>query len=94
MDAYLVLNQIEKKKRSKLEKLNEMNNTGGVSNVGLIISIIIGGYAAYLSYECNSKLNVPEFQKVLYSILAYLFGLFYLFYYFLFRYDTCHSLSI
>ena len=90
MDAYLIVKQIENKKK-QIENLDNSQNKGGMNNVGLILSIIIGGYASFLSYECNSKKNIPEVQKILFAILAYIFGLLYLIYYFLFRYDSCHE---
>jgi hypothetical protein len=58
-------------------------------NIGTIISMMIGIYASYLSYECNSKKNIPEIQKIMFAIFAYIFGLFYLIYYYLFQYETC-----
>jgi heme O synthase-like polyprenyltransferase len=88
MDAYLILKNLEKNKKN-VEKLNESTQSKGVDSIGLLISIIIGAYAAFLSYECNSKKDVPESHKIFFAVLAYLFGLFYLVYYFLFRYDTC-----
>jgi hypothetical protein len=91
MDAYLIVKQIENKKK-QIENLDSSNNKGGMNNMGLILSIIIGGYASFLSYECNSKKNVPEVQKILFAILAYIFGLLYLIYYFLFRYDSCNEI--
>jgi hypothetical protein len=91
MDALIILKQIERNK-NRLEKLNESNNNSiWGSNIGLIISIFIGAFAAYLSYDCNSKKNMSELQKVLWAVLAYIFGLLYLIYYALFRFDTCHD---
>ncbi len=97
MDAYLIVNLIKKHKK-KLEKLNESSNSSNSSKsnssmetIGLIIAILIGAYAAHLSYECNTKLKIPEFQKIIYAILAYIFGIIYLLYYFLFRSDACHT---
>ena len=90
MDALLIVKQLQKNKKS-IEKMNQANNNNG-SNIGLFLSIIIGAYASYLSYECNSKHNVPELQKILFAVLAYIFGLLYLIYYFLFRYDKCHDI--
>ena len=91
MDALVILKQIERNK-NRLEKLNESNNNSiWGSNIGLIISIFIGAFAAYLSYDCNSKKNMSELQKVLWAVLAYIFGLLYLIYYALFRFDTCHD---
>jgi hypothetical protein len=92
MDALMILKKIELNKK-KLENLDDTkaktSKSDGIGNIGLMISIIIGVYAAYLSYECNSKKDIPEVQKIIFSVLAYIFGLFYLIYYFLFRYDTC-----
>lgn len=88
MDAYLIVNQLEKNKKN-IEKMDSSNKSSG-GNIGLILSIIIGAYASFLSYDCNSKKNLPEIQKILFAVLAYIFGLFYLIYYFLFRYDSCH----
>jgi len=89
MDALFIVKQLDKNKK-KIEKMNETNANKG-SNIGLVLSIIIGAYASYLSYECNSKNNVPEMQKIVFAILSYIFGLFYLIYYFLFKYDSCRE---
>ena len=93
MDAALVIKYLSKQenkpliKEDKIEKFN-MNTDGG-SMLGMIISIAIGGYAAYLSYECNTRHNMSEPMKIIYAILAYIFGLLYLIYYVLFRSDYC-----
>jgi len=34
---------------------------------------------------------MSEIQKILWAVLAYIFGLLYLIYYALFRYDSCHQ---
>ena len=92
MDALAILKQIERNK-NRVEKLNESNtNSSGMgSTTGLIISIFMGAFAAYLSYDCNSKKNMSEIQKILWAVLAYIFGLLYLIYYALFRFDTCNQ---
>lgn len=90
MDALVILKNLQKNKK-KLEKLDETSGSSSMSKYGMFISILIGVYAAYISYDCNSKKNIPEIQKIVYSILAYIFGLIYLIYYFLFRFDSCNS---
>ena len=90
MDALVILKNLQKNKK-KLEKLDETSESSSMSKYGIFISIMIGVYAAYISYDCNSKKNIPEIQKIVYSILAYIFGLIYLIYYFLFRFDSCNS---
>jgi hypothetical protein len=93
MDAALVIKYLSKQenkpliKEDKIEKFDM--NTDGVSMLGMIISIAIGGYSAYLSYECNTRHNMSEPMKIIFAILAYIFGLLYLIYYVLFRSDYC-----
>jgi hypothetical protein len=95
MDAAYIINYIKKLnskpeiKDGKIEEFNERMDQ--FSSFGSIISIIIGFYAAYLSYTCNSKRNMSESVKVLWAIIAYLFGLIYLVYYVLFRSDYCNE---
>jgi hypothetical protein len=76
----------DKDKKSTVENF-DVNN---MMSIGNIIALLIGGYAAYLSYTCNTRHNVDEPLKILYAVLAFFFGLFYLIYYVLFRSDYCH----
>lgn len=48
-----------------------------------IFSLLIGFYAAYLSWTCNTAKGVDTTEKVIYAIFAYIFGFFYLIYYLL-----------
>jgi len=93
MDALEIIKQINAYKK-KIENLNStaVPENDHMMTVGTILSLIIGLYAAYLSYDCNSKKNIPEMSKVIFAILAYFFGLFYLVYYYLFQYDICIKL--
>ena len=106
MDALEIIKQINNYKRNleTMDYVNTGNKPGAqekelstpennnMMSFGTIISIMIGLYAAYLSYDCNSKKNLPEMSKIIFAILAYVFGLFYLVYYYLFQYETCNSL--
>jgi hypothetical protein len=95
MDATLIIREISKLKKNKLIDKEEFSTDEEYSNIfdmGFMISLLIGSYAAYLSYTCNTKENVDCVMKVIYAILAYIFGLFYLLYYFLFRNEHCLSL--
>jgi Kef-type K+ transport system membrane component KefB len=81
---------------SKLETLDKNNNkkienfnSSSVAIGGNIIGLLIGAYAAYLSYECNSRHNMGEPLKIVYALFAFFFGLIYLLYYLLFRSDYC-----
>ena len=61
--------------------------------LSLVLGIIIGLYAAYLSWQCNSKMNYGTFLKVIFAIFAYIFGLVYLILYLIMRYDTCRVIG-
>jgi len=74
-------------KDGKIEKFS--TNINQFSSFGSIVSILIGIYAAYLSYQCNSKHDMSEPIKIIWAIIAYFFGLIYLIYFALFRYDYC-----
>lgn len=57
-----------------------------------VLGVIIGLYAAYLSWQCNSKLDYNLFLKVIFSVFAYLFGLVYLILYLVMRWDVCKKI--
>lgn len=61
--------------------------------LSFVLGIIIGLYAAYLSWQCNSKMNYGTFLKVIFAIFAYIFGLVYLILYLIMRYDTCRVIG-
>lgn len=48
-----------------------------------VLGLLIGIYAAYLSWTCNTVKGVDTVGKVIYSIFAFMFGGIYLLYYFL-----------
>jgi hypothetical protein len=92
MDAAFIINEIAKYKKNKSVDKEKFSSTDGYFNIfttGFLISFFIGVYAAYLSYTCNTKRNMDCGTKVVYAILANMFGLFYLIYYFLFNKDHC-----
>ena len=95
MDAIFIINEIAKKKKNTSVDKEKFTSDEGyiqIFNMGFMVSFLIGIYAAYLSYTCNTKENVECATKVIYAILAYIFGLFYLLYYFLFRNEHCSTL--
>lgn len=93
MDALFIIKEIAKRKKlSKKEKFTEDIDYQKINIIGYILIVSIGIYAAYLSYTCNSKENINGVLKVIYAILAYIFGLFYLLYYFLFKNEHCSTL--
>ena len=60
----------------------------------LIVSLLISLYAVYLSWSCNSALNMSVGLKVLYAFFAFLFGLLYLLFYVIFRAGQCKSQNV
>jgi len=68
--------------KSKAERL---------SMTTFILMLFINSYAAYLSWDCNTKNNYPLSLKIVFSLFALTFGSFYLLYYILFRFDTCNK---
>jgi hypothetical protein len=60
---------------------------GGI--ISFVISILIGLTAVYLSWSCNSALQYNLGLKVFFAILAYIFGLLYIIFYIIMRWDTC-----
>lgn len=64
-----------------------------VSDVlSFILGVLIGVYAAYLSWQCNSKLKYNTFLKAIFAVFAYIFGLVYLILYVVMRWDICRKL--
>lgn len=61
-----------------------------LSTTTFILMLFINSYAAYLSWDCNTKNNYPLSLKIVFSLFAFMFGSFYLLYYILFRFDTCN----
>ena len=57
-----------------------------------VLGVVIGLYAVYLSWQCNSKLNYNIFLKVIFAVFAYIFGLTYLILYLIMRWDVCRKI--
>jgi len=93
MDAALMIKYLSKQENKPLVKQDKVEsfemNGENIAIIGMIISIIIGAYSAYLSWECNTRHNMSEPMKIVWAILAYMFGLVYLVYYIFFRSDYC-----
>ena len=96
----LVLSLLAPKLKEKFENSNDTasstppQNTNTDMNkkfnwVNFIISAVIGGFAAYLSWKCNTLTETNIILKVIFAIFAFLFGLFYLILYFIFRWGDC-----
>jgi hypothetical protein len=61
------------------------------SIITLLFNLIISFYALYLSYSCSINLKTDLFSNIIFSTFAFIFGFFYLIYYFFINYlsRTC-----
>jgi hypothetical protein len=64
-----------------------------IDAVMFFLGIIVGLYAAYLSWMCNGKVGYPVFIKAVFAVFAYLFGLIYLILYLIMKWDVCYVLK-
>ena len=70
----------------------EIVNTSNANNTGLqIFSLVIGIIAAILSWYSNPGYSMME--RIFFSVFAFFFGILYLFYYFIVRYNETRILN-
>lgn len=60
----------------------------------MIIQISIMAYAAYLSWQCNTKMGKSQLTKIIFAAIAALFGIFYILMYFIFSSELCDRLPV
>ena len=71
-----------------------MNGIGSVLVIIMVIGIIACfPLAGYLSWNCNGALGYSGAEKIMYAIIATLFGIIYVMYYTLYRMDICSHCS-
>lgn len=58
----------------------------------MILSVLLGAWAFYLSWTCNTALGYHVAVRAVFGVTAFVFGLTYLLLYVLLRYDTCRAL--
>lgn len=58
---------------------------------GLVVQIILGLYAARLSWNCNTSMRYSFLVKLVSAIFAWFGGLLYILYYLLLRTDICRQ---
>jgi len=94
MDAYALTKGIEMftdSTNSKPEETPAPEPYTARDTVSLFISLCIGFYAAYLSWDCNTAVGYSVPSKVFFAFFAFFFGLIYLIFYLIFRAGTCGS---
>jgi len=57
----------------------------------MIMELLVGVIAVYLSWTCNTKAGIEVPMKIFYALFAYVFGILYLLYYAFARYSDCSS---
>lgn len=73
--------------QTSLKRAFGIFSLGGI--ISFVIGMIIGFTAVYLSWTCNSALQYNLALKVIFAVLAYVFGLLYIIFYIIMRWDTC-----
>jgi len=97
MDLYAAVKLYQNNKESFVNSPATQSDSllqSRVRIVSSIISILISFYAVYLSWSCNTALGINTGLKVLYGFFAFIFGLLYLIFYFIFRAGQCQSTTI
>jgi len=61
--------------------------------VSQVLSILIGLFAAYLSWTCPGTEGLPPYIRAMNATFAFMFGGLYLMYYALIRQNTCYPKS-
>jgi hypothetical protein len=99
MDSFLALSALfntekfeDVKPTGSFIKVTTVNRTA--EYVSLAIGIVIGLFAAYLSWTCYENItysSVPA--RILFAVFAFLFGMLYLIIYALFKTSNCSSRS-
>ena len=67
----------------------ENNNNNNSYKLSQLLMLLISIGAIYIYWTCNSKINIGTLAKVFYAFFAWVFGIFYYLYYFIFRHNTC-----
>lgn len=87
MLEHLVQSMLEKTEDKK-ESFTNYNSSGdtSITYTVLIFWVVLGIFAVYLSWTCNTASKAPTFLKIIYAFFAWFFGIFYLIFYFFYNY--------
>lgn len=67
--------------KNKEDETKEAFSGGGEGIISFFLSFMFSILAVILSWNCNTRLRVNTGLKVLYAIIAFIFGLLYLIFY-------------
>lgn len=82
--AKLIVDAIYPGKKETFE-----NGFVAVSVFSVVLSVLIGVVALWLSWQCNTWMGYHWIIKAIYGAFAFLFGLTYIVLYILLRWDVC-----
>ncbi len=73
-----------------VEHFETSDAEGGIGLMfATLFGIITGIYAVYLSWSCNTQENVSVIGKLFFAFWAWVFGVFYILFYWLVRAPSC-----
>jgi hypothetical protein len=84
-DIIILSNVFKDTQDENSSKPTEAPKTNTKSSSISIFGLLLGIFAAYLSWTCNTVKGVDTVGKVIYALFAFLFGGFYLIYYLIFN---------
>jgi hypothetical protein len=80
----------EQSMQNQDEPVEHVESIVTLSNITtFIVATLIGCYAVYLSWTCNTLSGISTPLKVIYAFFAYIFGMLYLIFYVIFRAGAC-----
>jgi ABC-type uncharacterized transport system permease subunit len=85
MDAFLATKFFQRSKETYENRATLGENV--MTAIQFVLSMTISLYAAYLSWNCNASEH-PVF-RIMFSIVAFMFGVLYIVWYALFNTRTC-----
>jgi len=85
--SYLYRKYQDGKKKESFVEVDSTVSSGSIA--AIILPILLGIVAVFLSWSCNSQSNMGTGLKIVYAVFAFLFGGLYLIFYLLFRAGRC-----
>lgn len=85
MDLLTTLTFVRPKKKEGFSD----DDSSVVNVIGSIVSIIVGCFAVYLSWTCNTAMGVNVVLKIVFAFFAFIFGIIYLIFYLIFNMGRC-----
>lgn len=88
------LNQANQQSAENFDESNSSNCSSMHSGFSLFLSMLIGFFAVYLSWRCNTASDMNTFEKIIWAFLSFVFSIPFLIYYILIRSHECAPLLL